>query len=86
MANSNIRLAKAGAPALLREFALNLDFEAVVRLPADHCTLLLGRVARPNTQMTALMGNTIANVRLEARFIAAPSLQPPPPQGEVCDP
>lgn len=76
MAVTNRRLELAGAPALLREFALEIDLEAALKLPGDASTLLFARVARPNAQMTALMQGKRANVRIAARYIAAPSLKP----------
>lgn len=83
MASSNQRLASSGAPALLREFTLQLDFEAAFRVEGGACTLHFGRVAKADPHILALTGAHGNNIRIEATYIAAPSLQPPPalPEG-----
>lgn len=79
MAASNLRLAAAGAPALLGEFSLELRFEAEVEVPAcDDVPLQLAGVARPNAQMQALLKGQGSNVTVVARYVAAPALQPVP--------
>lgn len=86
MAVSNQRLTAGGAPALLREMKLELDFTAAVRVPDDPHTLLLRPVAGPNPQFLPLFRTSPPNVRLTATFVAAPSLQPPGVVGGVGSP
>lgn len=84
MASSNQRLASVGAPALLREFTLALDFEAAFGVKDDACTLLFGRVAKADPHILALTGAAGNNIRIEATYIAAPSLVPAPVPVPVC--
>lgn len=79
MGSANQRLAAAGAPALLQQFALSLTFQAGFSVPADDQTLRFTQVARPNAQMMALMKTQSNNVSITATYIAAPGLTPVPP-------
>jgi hypothetical protein len=87
MAASNSRLAACGAPALLREFSLELNFSAGFQVSEQAATLLLTPAAPQNPQMQALMGQggASAPVTLTATYIAAPSIRPAP-GSEVCGP
>jgi hypothetical protein len=88
MARSNTRLAECGAPALLREFTLNVDLSAAIRLPENGCGVLLTDVAKPSAQLTALLKGLPPTVTIEATYIAAPACQPtlPVPTLEAADP
>jgi hypothetical protein len=76
---ANNRLAAGCAPALLREFTVELRFDAGFTVADDAATLLLTRPRRPNAQMQAMMRSFQAGVTVNATYIAAPSLQPVPP-------
>lgn len=76
---ANTHLTASSAPALLREFSLELRFDAAFTVPEGACTLLLTRPSRPNPQLQAMMRTTSAGVTVQATYIAAPSLQPVPP-------
>lgn len=86
MGCANLRLRAENAPALLREFTLGVDFEAAFCVPRGACTIVFGNVSRPNAQQAALFKGTPSNVKIEATFIAAPSLVPVPSGGGVADP
>lgn len=86
MGCANLRLQAANAPALLREFTLGLDFQADFCVPRNACTVVLRNVSRPNGQQAAMMNGSSSNVKIEATFIAAPSLVPVPPAGGVACP
>lgn len=86
MAASNRRLAGAGAPALLREFSLGLDFDAEVRVTGAGEGLSFRRTAQSGAQMRALVRGASATVRLSATYVAAPALPPGPGQGGVNPP
>lgn len=79
VAAANARLAAAGAPALLREASLTLDFNAPIAVRPDD--ILLTRVARPGVQQLALAGRTgrMDNTRLSVTFVAAPAVRGPAP-------
>lgn len=83
MASSNQRLAAAGAPALLREFTLNLGFSATFKLAPCDVTVQFAKVSQPNAQMQAMSGGSSGggNVTINATYIAAPTLKPPPGSG-----
>ncbi len=85
MAASNQRLAEAGAPALLKEFKLHLDFEATLCLD-DAAAIVFRRVSKPNPQLRALLKQRAANVTIEATYMAAPSLVSAPDAGRGADP
>jgi|GEM_PF-2421140 len=75
---SNRRLAETGEPALLKEFTLELTFDAAFKVPDGACTVLLKRVSMPNAQMQVLTKGSSGNVTVTARYIAAPSLKTGP--------
>lgn len=85
MGGANRRLAVTGAPALLREFEVELAFDAGVDVPEGAPTLLLTGVARPNVQMQALFRAVGSAVAVRAVYIAAPAVCPPTVAGG-CDP
>jgi hypothetical protein len=76
---ANARLLVSGAPALLREFTVELRFDSGFAVTPDATALLLTRPHRPNPQMQAMMRSFEAGVRVQAHYIAAPSVQPVPP-------
>lgn len=86
MAAANVRLAAAGAPALLREFSLALRLDASFQVPEGQGTLKLNGVSRRDQQMQALFREQESNVVVEATYIAAPALTPVLPACEVADP
>lgn len=77
MATANGRLAAGGAPALMRQFDLGLEFPGAVRLlpcAAGVC------IIRPRHRcVTACGAGGRSTVRIQATYIAAPSLVPVPP-------
>lgn len=76
---ANARLLVCNAPALLREFSVELKFDSGFAVTPDAGALLLTRPHRPNPQMQAMMRTFAAGVTVQATYIAAPSLQPVPP-------
>lgn len=85
MGGANRRLAVTGAPALLREFEVELSFDAGVDVPEGAPTLLLTGAARPNAQLEALFKSGSA-VSVRATYIAAPAVCPPAAAAGGCDP
>jgi hypothetical protein len=79
MGLANRRLAATGAPALLQQVVVTLDFNASFQVAPGDVTLLFGSFSKPNAQLTAMMSNAKTNSTIEATFIAAPSLVPVPP-------
>lgn len=79
MGLANRRLAATGAPALLQQVVMTLDFDANFQVAPGDATLFFGASSKPNAQLTALMPTANANTSIEATFIAAPSLVPVPP-------
>ncbi|HYG57016.1 MAG TPA: hypothetical protein VD902_02965 [Symbiobacteriaceae bacterium] len=86
MAVSNQRLAATGAPALLREFQVELNFDAGFEVPPGACTLALTDVRRPNPQAVAMMAGQKGQVKVSATYIAAPAVRTVAPGGEVVCP
>jgi hypothetical protein len=85
MGGANRRLAVTGAPALLREFEVELAFDAGVAVPEGAPTLVLTGATRPNAQMQALFQSGSA-VSVRATYIAAPAVCPPAAVAGGCDP
>lgn len=77
MGGANRRLTGTGAPALLRQFSLELALDAGVAVPEGAPTLLLTGVSRRNAQMEALLKSG-KSVTVRAEYIAAPALGAPP--------
>jgi len=83
LACANERSVAAGAPAMLREFVLDLNLTAGVAVTP--CGLVLSRVQTPSLQQNALMGRGGSNIRLSVTVIAAPALTPVPlERGKPC--
>lgn len=79
MATANSRLAAAGAPAMLRDASLTLEFNGQIQLQGD--TLLLSRLAQPSLQALALAGRAkrASNTSLTVNLMAAPAVKPVAP-------
>ncbi len=75
MATANSRLAAVNAPTLMREFELILDFPGSVRVAPGVTGVCVKRPAA----RCALPGGVGSSIRVEATYIAAPSLVPVPP-------
>lgn len=72
---ANARLGSAGAPALLKEANLSLDFHAAVVLGPEGLSLV--GIAQPGVQLLALAGRQgrLSNTRLAVTLVAAPALR-----------
>ncbi len=72
-AAANAHLAAAGAPALLREASLTLEFQS--RLTVNPHGLLLNCPAQPGIQQQAVAGRRgrLTNMTLSINLIAAPA-------------
>lgn len=86
MGVSNRRLAVSGAPALLREFSLDLSMSAAVQLDQEGSTLLFQTAGDLAQQLQSQAAGVPNNVTIAATYIAAPSLLPLLPPGGVNDP
>ncbi|MDF2630334.1 MAG: hypothetical protein K0R39_4165 [Symbiobacteriaceae bacterium] len=84
MGGANRRLAVTGAPALLREFEVELAFDAGVAVPEGAPTLVLTGAAPPNAQLQALFRSGRA-VAVRATYVAAPAVCPPAAVAGGCD-
>lgn len=75
MGAANLRLTAAGAPALLRSYDLTLIFPGTFRVCPGNAGLA---VIRPRSAMATRQGDG-ASIRINANYIAAPTLVPVPP-------
>lgn len=76
MGAANLRLTAANVPALLRNYDITLNFPGSVRVLPGSTGLF---VVRPRPAQCLSLAATTANVRIEATYIAAPSLVQVPP-------
>lgn len=76
MGAANVRLTAGNVPALLRSYDISLAFPGSARVLPGANGLLISR-PRPNPCLMPLVRE--ANIRIEATYIAAPSLVPVPP-------
>ncbi|MFZ5818196.1 MAG: hypothetical protein ACOY93_23335 [Bacillota bacterium] len=76
MGAANTRLTAGQVPALLRSYDISLTFPGSIRVLPGAAGLLVTR-PRPRRCLTPLRRE--ANIRIEATYIAAPSLVPVPP-------
>jgi hypothetical protein len=79
MGASNERLRVTGAPSLLREFTMEVRFQACVSVAPDQSTVWFRTAASRLPQPPVLSPGAQPNVRLKATYIAAPALRPVTP-------
>lgn len=76
MGAANLRLTAGNVPALLRSYEISLAFPGSVRVLPGARGLLVRR-PRPSRCLTPQVGES--NIRIEATYIAAPSVVPVAP-------
>ena len=76
MGAANVRLTAGNVPALLRSYEIALAFPGSVRVLPGASGLLVKRPRPPRCLIPRVNG---ADVRIEATYIAAPSLVPVEP-------
>jgi hypothetical protein len=79
MGRANGRLTGVGAPTILREFRLEVNYFARFSLPATVDSLLIQDADLITTQLLPVLDLNVPTLSITATYIAAPSLVPVPP-------